>query len=205
MSDDPTDPTLELTQRELRSARDGDRDALESLFARYLPRVRGMVAARMGRSLRQFVEVEDIVQETLRDAVLGIDRIDQGSEGLFVHWLARCVENNVRDVLRRGLAAKRGGGRELPLGSLDQSLSESVFAGRDFTASQIVRGQELEERVEAGLLLLGERYREVISLRLRGGLSFREIAEVMELPSENTANVLFLRARSRLRELVEPA
>ena len=42
-------------------------------------------------------------------------------------------------------------------------------------------------------------YREVISLRAYCGMSYREIAESMGLPSENTANVVFLRARSELR------
>lgn len=50
---------------------------------------------------------------------------------------------------------------------------------------------------------LGPRHREVLGLRLHLGLGFREIAEVMKLRSENTANVLFLRARQKLLALVE--
>ena len=33
-------------------------------------------------------------------------------------------------------------------------------------------------------------------------MSYREIAERLELPSENTANVLFLRARKKLEGLL---
>ncbi len=199
------DDDLGLTQRQLRSAQCGDRAALEELFTRYLPRVRAMVAARLGRTLRQFADEEDLVQETLRDALLGLDRIDQRSDGLFAHWLSRCVENNLRDAMRRGLAQKRGGGASRNFADLEQSLSESLFAGRELAASQVARGAELEERIERALLQLGERYREVLVLRARGGLSHREIAAAMGLPSENTANVLFLRAQQRLRELLELA
>ena len=194
---------LGLTQQQLRAAQNGDAQALEAMFARYLPRVRGMVAARIGHTLRQLTEIEDLVQETLRDALLGLQRIDAASEGLFAHWLATSVENNLRDVLRRERAQKRGGGRLQRFADLEQSLSESLFPGRELSLSPVLDARELEDRVEQQLLRLGARYREVIVLRVRGGLDYREIAAAMGLPSENTANVLFLRARKRLMELVE--
>ncbi|MEZ5990072.1 MAG: sigma-70 family RNA polymerase sigma factor [Planctomycetota bacterium] len=149
------------------------------------------------------MELEDLVQETFADVLRGLDGIRHDTEGLFLNWLARCVENNIRDQLRRGQALKRGAGRVRAFASLgEDSLSESLFAGREDSPSEVVRGRELEERLEQGMLALGARYREVLSLRIHGGLSFREIAEVMELPSENTANVLFARAREKLRRLV---
>jgi RNA polymerase sigma-70 factor, ECF subfamily len=194
---------LGLTQQQLRAAQNGCAQALEAMFARYLPRVRGMVAARTGRTLRQLNELDDLVQETLRDALLGLQRIDAASEGLFAHWLATCVENNLRDALRRQRAQKRGGGRQQRFADLEQSLSESLFPDGKLSLSQVLDARELEDRIEQQLLRLGARYREVIVLRVRGGLDYREIAETMGLPSENTANVLFLRARKRLMELVE--
>ena len=203
-SDEP-DPDLSVTQLQVRSAKTGDGEALGKLLERYLPRVRGMVAAHMGRRLQQIVDVDDLVQETMRDAMLGIEKIDQRSEGMFAHWLARVVENNVRDHARETGALKRGQGEVRRFADLaTSSLSDSLFAGREFAASQVARGTELEERIESAMLRLGSRYREVIALRVRGELSYRDIADVMQLPSENTANVLFLRARKQLLELVEP-
>ena len=193
---------LGLTRRELRAAQDGDRAALAALFERYLPRVRAMVAARAGRTLRQLDDVDDLVQETLQDALLGLQQIDPRSEGLLAHWLARCVENNLRDRLRRDGAARRGGGGTRRFADLEQSLSESLFPGRELALSQVLQGRELEERIEHALLQLGARYREVLVLRVRCGLSHAEVAAAMELPSENTANVLFLRARARLRQVL---
>jgi len=46
----------------LRSARSGDREALDSLFKRYLPRVRQIVAIRTGQRLRELEDLEDLVQ-----------------------------------------------------------------------------------------------------------------------------------------------
>jgi len=194
---------LALTQQQLRAAQAGDTAALDGLFARYLPRVRAMVAARIGHTARQMVEIDDLVQETLRDALLGLQSLDADTDGLFAHWLARSIENNVRDALRRGRAQKRGGALVRRFADLERTLSDSLFPDRELAVSQVLRGQELEELIERKLLQLGERYREVIALRVRGGLSYREIAAAMGLPSENTANVLFLRARSRLAELLD--
>lgn len=194
---------LSLTQQQLRAAQGGDAEALDRLFARYLPRVRAMVGAHVGRTVRQMLDVDDLVQETLRDALLGLQQVDAASEGLFAHWLASSIENNVRDALRRHRAQKRGGDRVRRFADLDQTLSDSLFPDQQAAVSQVLRGRELEERIEQKLLDLGTRYREVISLRAYGGLSFREIATAMGLPSENTANVLFLRARARLAELLD--
>lgn len=51
----------------MRVAQDGDRAALETLFTRYLPRVRRIVAARMGCTLAGFAVEDDVVQESLLD------------------------------------------------------------------------------------------------------------------------------------------
>jgi len=203
-NEDPP-PALDpsLTRVQLEAAQGGDGEALDRLFTRYLPRVRAMVAARLGRLQRECADLEDLVQETFRDAVVALPRLDHDSEGMFVAWLARCVENNIKDHARAGRAKKRGAGRVRPFASLQTSLSDSLFAGREDPASQVARGNEAEERLERALLMLGPRYREVIALRVHGGLSHREIAAAMGLPSENTANVLFLRARARLLEVLE--
>jgi RNA polymerase sigma factor (sigma-70 family) len=201
----PSAADLNVTLGEIRAAQGGDGDALERLFARYLPRVRAMVAARLGRLQRDCGDLEDLVQETFRDAVVALHHLDHDSEGMFVAWLARCIENNIADHARAGRALKRGGGRVRPFAAMQTSLSESLFAGRDDPASQVARGHEAEERIECALLTLGARYREVIALRVHGELSYREIAATMGLPSENTANVLFLRARARLQQVLADA
>jgi DNA-directed RNA polymerase specialized sigma24 family protein len=52
------------------------------------------------------------------------------------------------------------------------------------------------------MLCLSPRYREVIALRVHGEMSYREIAAAMDLPSDNTANALFLRARQKLTRVL---
>ncbi|MFO1078577.1 MAG: sigma factor [Planctomycetota bacterium] len=95
----PVDLLTTLSQ--VRAARDGDRGALEQLFGRYLPWVFDTVALRLGRRRRDCGALEDLVQESLLDAFRSIERFQERSEGSFRNWLARIVENNVRDGARR--------------------------------------------------------------------------------------------------------
>ncbi len=60
--------------------------------------------------------------------------------------------------------------------------------------------KKTEERLEQVLLTIDPRYREVICLRAYCRMPYKEIAASMGLPSENTANVLFQRARAELQK-----
>ena len=192
-----------VTERQVRDAQQGDAEALDELFTRYLPRIRRIVASRVGRTVRAMADLDDLVQETVQDALLSIERFEHESDGAFCHWLACCVENNVRDQVRRRRSLKRGEDRVRPFVDLaESSLTDWVFAGNEPTPSEHARGHETEERIERALLSLDERYREVINLRLHCGLSYREVSERMGMRSEKTASVLFVRARSKLRKLL---
>ena len=186
---------------QVRAAQDGDRDAMDQLFRRYLPRVSRIVAARMGRGWRELNLDEDIVQETFLDAFTALRDGKITDEAAFCSWLARCVQNNVQDELRRGRADKRGGGDVRRFADLATTwLAESMLEGDGATPSQFATARETEERLEQVLLTIDPRYREVICLRAYCRMPYKEIAASMGLPSENTANVLFQRARAELQK-----
>jgi len=195
---------LARTAQQVKAAKDGNSTAMDSLFARYLPQVRGIVAARMGRRLHAFVELEDMVQESMRLAIAGLERFEHRTEGAFRHWLAKCVENAIRKEVRSQGASKRGHGKVQRVADFATTrLAESLFPDGGPGVSKAARDREEEERVEAAMLDLSPRYREVIALRVHGEMSYREIAAAMELPSENTANALFLRARQKLARILQ--
>ena len=81
----------------------------------------------------------------------------------------------------------------------ESRLSESILEGSDPTPSQMAATCETEAQLENALLQIDPRYREIISLRVYCGMSYRDITATMGLPSENTANVMFLRARKELQ------
>ncbi len=193
------DETLQTTLRLVADARTDDREALDELFARYAPRVRSIVAMRLDRPIRRVAEFDDVVQETMLRAFRGVSRFRGESVGEFRNWLARIVENTIRDLLAKGKTKKSGAGGERCFGELgDDALSSSIFAGRDDSPSQKAMGRELEERVEAALLELSPRYREVIVLRKLCEMSDEEIA--VELGFETTDNVRTVCSRA-LRKL----
>ena len=109
----------------------------------------------------------------------------------------------MRNHLRNDAAQKRGGGKVKRFTDFAESLAESIFADGDcLPPSHQARVREDEARIEAALLQLSQRYREVINLRVYCEMSYQEIADTMGLTTANTANVLFLRARHQLGKLL---
>jgi RNA polymerase sigma-70 factor (subfamily 1) len=189
----------------VRAAQAGDRRALEDLFARYLPRVRQIVALRMGRRLRELEDVDDVAQDVLLKAFQGLERFEQRSEGAFRNWLAACVECEIADKARRAGARKRGGGKVRRFADCESGLLiSSVFAGREPTPSAVARARELAERIEEALIALPRHHREVVILRNLCEMSYEEIAETMALGSAQTARKAVSRALRKLKESLEP-
>jgi len=200
MDDRSSDP-LQTTLRLLAGARGDDRAALDELFARYAPRVRRIVALRLDRPIDRIADFDDVAQEALLRAFRGLDRFRGSSVGEFRNWLARIVENTIRDLLEQGDTRKRGEGNERCFGELgDDSLASSIFAGVSPSPSEQAMGRELEQRVEAALLDLDERYREVIVLRKLCEMSYEEIAGELGLGEEGNARKICSRALRKLED-----
>ena len=127
---------------------------------------------------------EELTQETFYQAVKSAERYD-GSCKLSV-WLCQIAKHLWYQHLRRQkhapepLEAERSGGPVCP------SAEDAVLARAEQMA--------LLRRIHA----LPEPGREVLYLRLFGGLSFREIGEVLGR-TENWSRVTFYRGRERLK------
>lgn len=199
MADTPESPVA--TTLLIRAAQAGDATAREALFARYLPRVRQIVALRMGQRLRQLIEVDDVVQEVLLDAFQGLEKFEPRSEGSFRNWLARCVEREIVDSARTETRKKRGGGAVRRFSDCDSSLLGSSIFGADATSpSAGVRLDELGERIEEALLQLPAYQRDLIVLRALCEMSYAEIAAELGISREETVRVAFSRALRQLKE-----
>lgn len=175
----------------MRAAKAGDRSALESLFARYLPWLRQSVALRLGMPLRACAGIDDIVQQSLLDAFLGIHGFEPRSEGSFRNWLMTIAVNNARDTERRE--------RRRPA----VPLPETGIVGDGTSPTQGARAAELEERIEGALLALSSTHREILMLRERCAMEFAEIAAEMGFKNADTARALHHRALARLREQLD--
>lgn len=191
---------LSLTRIQVHAARGGDRDAMNELLLRYLPWVRQTVALRLGKPVRACSDLDDLVQESLLDAFVALDRFEDRTEGSFRHWLAAIVLNNVRDAARRA-GSRKPGVRAQPLTETYHTASPGVLPeARDPRPSMIARANELEERIESAMLALSETHRETLILRDRCDMDYGEIAARLGFKNADTARALYSRALAHLQE-----
>src|SRR6476620_11162918 len=87
------------TQALLQRVQSGDRNALNDLYNRYLMRVLAAVRARLGAELRTKLESWDVVQDALLASLKNVGAFNQAGEGAFLNWLAKIVENRIRDQM----------------------------------------------------------------------------------------------------------
>src|SRR5690349_4039432 len=85
--------TADLLQR----ARLGDGDALNDLFARYLPSLRRWARGRLPRWTRDLRDTDDVVQETLVQTLKNIGDFQPRHEGALQAYLRQALMNRVRD------------------------------------------------------------------------------------------------------------
>ena len=174
--------SLTLLQR----AQAGDRAALDSLIARYLPRLQRWASGRLPRWARDMADTQDLVQETLFQTFKRIERFEPRGEGALLAYLRQAILNRVREELRR---AKR----RPPRSELDSEAEDNARSPLEEAI-----GQEALERYERALALLRREDRELVVARIELGYTNQEIAELLDKPTPNAARMAVERAIIRL-------
>ena len=172
------------TQVLIEQVQHGDQTALGELLARYQVRVLAAVRIRLGTHLRKKLESWDIVQDVMIDALRKVQSFDFRSEGAFLKWLNRVVENRIRDEADRWGAQKRDADREVSLDgqrSSGDAIPLTTPADRAApTPSKVLLLQEELAYLERAMDRLGaesEDYRDLIVAVKIEGRTYREIAE----------------------------
>ena len=200
--DGSSEDLLELLAR----TRSGDPDARERLFATCYPRVLSIVRSRLGGGLRRFHESGDVVQEALLLAARDLERIEVRDEAALLSWLAKVVENRLRDMAKFHAAAKREAGRERREASLvgdeDDGLVADAVDSADATPSQVFAGSEERERLARAMAGLDPKRRRVIELR-SAGAPWAEVARELGLASDGAARMLHARTLVELGRALE--
>jgi RNA polymerase sigma-70 factor (ECF subfamily) len=170
------------------SAGEGDRQALEQLFARHLPRLERWAKGRLPRWARDVADTQDLVQETLLQTFNRIDAFQPEREGALQAYLRQAVMNRIRDEIRR--RGRRPAKVELEETEVDKArspLEEAV-------------GMEEIERYENALARLRPEERETIILRVELGYTYEEVAGLLGKPTSGAAHKATKRALVRLAE-----
>lgn len=198
-----TIPPEEQTADLLSAAQEGDSDAVERLLARYYPLVTRIVELRIQGRIHGDAEAEDIVQETMLDVFRGLHRFEEQSEGKYRHWLARIVENNIRDRQRFLLREKRGAGRVRRFADFSRSSLQQSIAGACPTPAAEFRAEELERRIEEAMLRLKPADREIIILRKLCRMEYEEMATLLGYKDDRSARAQYSRAIQALRRQLD--
>ena len=206
-ADSPVRRALEST---LKDAAAGDQRAWRVLVETYSARVFGLIRAQSGSSDL----AEEITQSTFCTVVAKIG--DYTEVGKFEQWLFRIAMNRLRDEMRRrkrqarpvedealhafadsggSVGAGMSGG-----GSVDRN---PAAASDDFFATGIADPEQLKA-LRAALAELPDSDQQIIHLRHNAGLSFKEIAEILEQPL-GTVLARQHRALKKLAEVLKPA
>jgi uncharacterized protein len=162
----------------------GDHAAFGELADRHAARL----TALAGRLLGDAVEAEDLTQETLLQAYLGLDRLRHPER--FSSWVYGIALNLAKMRLR----SRRNGA----LPEVDASRLAALVAA-DPSPAEIVEARELWSLVESALDVLPAEQRRAVLLHYVDGLSCEEIAALLDEPA-GTVRVRLHRARARLRD-----
>jgi RNA polymerase sigma-70 factor, ECF subfamily len=193
MPDPRTTNPLESTQQLLDLVRQGDRDALDRLYARCLPPLRRWARGRLPAAARGALDTQDLVQDTVVNSLRRLDQFDSRHEGALQAYLRQAVLNRIRDEARR--FSRR---------PVQAELSES-FQSEGASPLDIAIGREGVERYEAALQRLRPADREAIIGRLELQHDYQELAIILGKPNANAARVAVTRALARLMEQLDAA
>jgi RNA polymerase sigma-70 factor (ECF subfamily) len=169
--------------------RAGDRRVLDCLFRMYRA-----VAYRVAfRLLGNEADALDAVQNAFVKVFTHLDGFEGRSS--FKTWLLRIVSNAALDLGRR---RRRRNDLRSDDGSVDLATA--------LTAPEKVVGQELElkelrQLLDEGLMQLSEVQRRTFVLHVDGELSYREVADVMQISVGTVMSRLFY-ARKKLQRVL---
>jgi RNA polymerase sigma-70 factor (ECF subfamily) len=177
----------------------GDTRAFEMLVVKYQRRIERLI----GRMVRDVDLVQDIAQETFIRAYRAIPKFR--GESAFYTWLYRIAINTAKKAL---VDLKR-----------DPLVTESARAGRDEdgdetsrvenelsdgeTPEALLASKQVAAAVNSAIEDLSEDLRQAITLREIDGLSYEDIATVMNCPIGTVRSRIF-RAREAIAERLRP-
>ncbi len=141
----------------------GDSKAFEKLIKNYERKLFGYILKMV--KIRE--EAEDLFQETAIKIWRGIENYDEKKR--FSSWLFTIAHNGIIDYYRKN---------RILFGSADEIVPQDSQAPQQ----NIIEKNEEKEFVKKTVEFLPAKQREVFLLRLNGGMTFKEIAKLLDEP-----------------------
>ena len=179
----------QIDQELVERAQQGDTKAFEMLVVKY--------DRRLGRLLSRFIkdehEVNDVVQESFIKAYRALPNFR--GDSAFYTWLYRISINTAKNFLannnKRPIMASEITNGDGEVMDVVEQVADNLTPEAELMNKQIL------QTVESAVAKLPEDLRRAITLREMDGLSYEEIAEVMQCPIGTVRSRIF-----RAREVI---
>ncbi len=190
----PGDSDAQLVERTLA----GDKHAFELLVIKYQRRIQRLIA----RMVRDTDLVEDIAQETFIRAYRALHQFRGDAQ--FYTWLYRIAVNTAKKALldlKHDPLITEAALR--PEGDDDETFQPGREPIGEETPETLLAAREIATAVQAALEALPEDLRQAVTLREIEGLSYEDIATLMNCPIGTVRSRIF-RAREAISAKVRP-
>ncbi len=191
-----SDPDVRLMLR----VKQDDAGAFEELVQRY--------QGRLVRLLEHLGPRRDLADDMTQEVFLRVFRARKSYQpgAKFSTWLftiaGNVARNTARSAGRRQEVSEVDAGNS-PSGSQPSMLASVAVDASGLMPARLIEGAERAEVVRAAVQMLSDRQREALLLSKFEGLSYVEIAEVMQLTTKAVKSLLS-RARVNLKEILVP-
>ena len=185
--------TAEVTDKQLVArVQKGDSRAFDMLVMKYQQRIMALIS----RYVHDADEVQDVAQEAFIKAYKALPRFR--GDSAFYTWLYRIAVNTAKNHL-----VSRS--RRPPGSDVDLSDAEYLEGGAGLreleNPENRLFGDELKQVVEQAISGLPDDLRTAVTLRVFDGLSYEDIADVMDCPVGTVRSRIF-RARDAIDKQV---
>jgi RNA polymerase sigma-70 factor (ECF subfamily) len=185
----------EVDQQLVERAQRGDKHAFELLVSKYQRKL----ARLLSRFIRDATEVEDVTQEAFIKAYRALPTFR--GDSAFYTWLYRIGINTAKNYL---VAMGRRAPTTTELDSEEAESYEDAEQLRDLnTPENEMLSRQVAETVNQTLESLPEELRSAITLREIEGLSYEDIANIMNCPIGTVRSRIF-RAREAIAAKLKP-
>jgi len=184
----------ETDQRLVERVQKGDKRAFDLLVKKYQHKI----IALIGRYVNDHHEQQDVAQEAFIKAYRALSNFR--AESAFYTWMYRIAINTAKNhLVSRG---RRPPGTDVDMEDAENFSLVASMRDNDSPESNLMR-DELEERIFSTIHSLPDDLKTAISLREFDGLSYEEIAEVMQCPVGTVRSRIF-RAREAIDKAIAP-
>ena len=187
--------SAESDQELVDRAKNGDLKAFDLLVLKYQRRVFRLIS----RVIKNNSEVEDVAQECFIKAFRAIHQFR--GDSAFYTWLYRIAVNTAKNYLFSK------GKRPIALSELKKSDDSDSFDMLDAVSNENPEGNmaglQIAEAVNKAVKKLPDELSTAVVLREMDGLSYEEIAEVMNCPIGTVRSRIF-RAREAIAQELRP-